>query len=69
MPARRIGGAALDVSENEPMPTPHCSTPRTSSSPPHIATAGESTGDEMGLLAVDNVAAVLAGRPALSPLR
>ncbi|WP_235849753.1 hypothetical protein [Mycolicibacterium doricum] len=51
------------------MPTPHCSTPRTSSSPPHIATAGESTGDEMGLLAVDNVAAVLAGRPALSPLR
>ncbi len=33
-----------------------------------MANAGEATRDEMGPFAVDNVAALLAGRPALSPV-
>ena len=36
---------------------------------PHIASAGEATRDAMGILAVDNAAAVLAGRAPLTPVR
>jgi len=36
---------------------------------PHIASAGEATRDAMGILAIDNAAAVLAGHPALTPVR
>lgn len=67
--AGRLRGAALDVFENEPhidrrlLDTPNLVLT------PHIASAGESTRDAMGILAVDNAAAVLAGKPALTPVR
>lgn len=56
-------------SRMNPMSTPHCSTPRTSSSHRTSASAGEATRDAMGVLSVDNVAAALAGRPALTSVR
>lgn len=67
--AGRLRGAALDVFENEPnidvrlLDTPNLVLT------PHIASAGESTRDAMGILAIDNAAAVLAGKPALTPVR
>jgi lactate dehydrogenase-like 2-hydroxyacid dehydrogenase len=67
--AGRIGGAALDVFENEPHVNPALLDAPNLVLTPHIASAGAATRDAMGLLAVDNVAAVLAGRPALSPVR
>ena len=36
---------------------------------PHTASAGEATRDTMGILAIDNAAAVLAGNPPLTPVR
>uniref|UniRef100_A0A5Q5BIH2 D-isomer specific 2-hydroxyacid dehydrogenase, NAD-binding protein n=2 Tax=unclassified Mycobacterium TaxID=2642494 RepID=A0A5Q5BIH2_MYCSS len=67
--AGRIGGAALDVFENEPHVNPALLDAPNLVLTPHIASAGEATRDAMGVLAVDNVAAVLAGRPALTPVR
>lgn len=67
--AGRISGAALDVFENEPHVNPALLDAPNLVLTPHIASAGESTRDAMGILAVDNVAAVLAGRPALTPVR
>jgi lactate dehydrogenase-like 2-hydroxyacid dehydrogenase len=67
--AGRIGGAALDVFENEPHVNPALLDAPNLVLTPHIASAGAATRDAMGILAVDNVAAVLAGRPALSPVR
>lgn len=67
--AGRIGGAALDVFENEPHVNPALLDVPNLVLTPHIASAGEATRDAMGILAVDNVAAVLSGRPALTPVR
>jgi lactate dehydrogenase-like 2-hydroxyacid dehydrogenase len=66
--AGRISGAALDVFENEPHVNPALLDAPNLVLTPHIASAGEATRDAMGILAVDNVAAVLAGRPALTPV-
>jgi lactate dehydrogenase-like 2-hydroxyacid dehydrogenase len=65
----RISGAALDVFENEPHVDPALLTAPNLVLTPHIASAGAATRDAMGVLAVDNVAAVLSGRPALTPVR
>jgi lactate dehydrogenase-like 2-hydroxyacid dehydrogenase len=35
---------------------------------PHVASASKETRDAMGYRALDNIAAVLAGRPAIDPL-
>jgi lactate dehydrogenase-like 2-hydroxyacid dehydrogenase len=35
---------------------------------PHVASASKETRDAMGFRALDNIAAVLAGRPAIDPL-
>lgn len=63
-----IAGAALDVFENEPHVNPALLDVPNLVLTPHIASAGEATRDAMGILAIDNAAAVLAGRPALNPV-
>jgi lactate dehydrogenase-like 2-hydroxyacid dehydrogenase len=66
---RQIRGAALDVFEGEPNVNPALLDAPGLVLTPHTASAGEATRDTMGILAVDNAAAVLAGRPALTPVR
>jgi lactate dehydrogenase-like 2-hydroxyacid dehydrogenase len=67
--AGRIAGAALDVFEGEPDVNPALLDAPNLVVTPHIASAGEATRDAMGILAIDNAAAVLAGNPPLTPVR
>lgn len=67
--AGALRGAALDVFENEPDVDPRLLDAPNLVLTPHIASAGEATRDAMGILAIDNAAAVLAGKPALTPVR
>lgn len=64
-----IRGAALDVFENEPRVNPALLEAPGLVLTPHTASAGEATRDTMGILAVDNAAAILAGKPPLTPVR
>ncbi|MDV6014353.1 D-glycerate dehydrogenase [Haloechinothrix sp. LS1_15] len=66
--AGEIGGAALDVFEDEPNVDPRLLEFDNVVLTPHIASAGRATRDRMGTLAVDNVAAVLDGEEALTPV-
>ncbi len=59
----QIRGAALDVFEGEPQVNPALLEALRTHPHPHTASAGETTRDTMGILAIDNAAAVLAGRP------
>lgn len=65
----QIRGAALDVFEGEPQVKPALLDAPGLVLTPHTASAGEATRDTMGILAVDNAAAVLAGEPPLTPVR
>jgi lactate dehydrogenase-like 2-hydroxyacid dehydrogenase len=65
----QIRGAALDVYEGEPQVNPALLDAPGLVLTPHTASAGEATRDTMGILAVDNAAAVLAGEPPLTPVR
>lgn len=63
-----LRGAALDVFEGEPAVDPALLDAPGLVLTPHTASAGEATRDAMGILAIDNVAAVLAGRPPVTPV-
>jgi glyoxylate reductase len=65
---RLIAGAALDVYENEPVVHPGLLPLENVLLVPHLASATSETRTAMANLAVDNVAAVLAGRPPLTPV-
>jgi glyoxylate reductase len=65
---RLIAGAALDVYEDEPAVHPGLLPLENVMLVPHLASATTETRTAMANLAVDNVAAVLAGRPALTPV-
>jgi glyoxylate reductase len=65
---RLIAGAALDVYEHEPAAHPALLQLENVLLVPHLASATTETRTAMANLAVDNVAAVLAGRPPLTPV-
>jgi lactate dehydrogenase-like 2-hydroxyacid dehydrogenase len=66
--AGEIRGAALDVFENEPNVNPALVEAPNLVLTPHIASAGEATRDAMGILAINNAAAVLSGEQPLTPV-
>ncbi|TYP90755.1 2-hydroxyacid dehydrogenase [Blastococcus xanthinilyticus] len=63
-----IAAAGLDVYEDEPRLHPGLRALDNTVLLPHIGSAGRATRDAMGLLAVDNVRAVLAGEPPRTPV-
>lgn len=60
-----LGGAALDVFENEPTVHPALLEAPNTLLTPHIASASQATRERMAGMAVDNLIAVLSGRPPL----
>jgi lactate dehydrogenase-like 2-hydroxyacid dehydrogenase len=64
----RIGGAALDVFEDEPRVDHRLLGLEQVVLTPHLGSAGDRTRSAMCRLAVRNVAEVLAGRPAVTPV-
>jgi lactate dehydrogenase-like 2-hydroxyacid dehydrogenase len=64
----RLAGAALDVFEDEPEVDPRLLALEQVVLTPHLGSAGDRTRSAMCGLAVRNVAAVLAGRPPLTPI-
>ena len=64
----RIGGAALDVFEDEPDVDPRLVALEQVVLTPHLGSAGDRTRDAMCGLAVRNVVEVLAGRPPVTPV-
>lgn len=65
---RLIAGAALDVYEREPEVHPDLLPIEHVVLAPHLGSATRETRTAMANLAVDNVVAVLSGRPALTPV-
>jgi lactate dehydrogenase-like 2-hydroxyacid dehydrogenase len=64
----RLGGAALDVFENEPNVPAELLTMPNVVLAPHIASATDETRAAMGQLTLDNLAAFFAGKPLLTPV-
>jgi glyoxylate reductase len=65
---RLIAGAALDVYEQEPIVHPGLLSLENVLLVPHLGSGTTETRTAMANLAADNVVAVLAGRPALTPV-
>jgi gluconate 2-dehydrogenase len=65
---RRIAAAALDVFDGEPAVHPGLLAVPNVVLTPHIASATRATRLAMATLAADNLVAILAGRPALTPV-
>jgi lactate dehydrogenase-like 2-hydroxyacid dehydrogenase len=65
----RIAAAGLDVFEGEPKLHPDYVSLKNTFLLPHIGSATVETRTAMGMLALDNVDAVLNGRPAPTPVR
>ncbi len=65
---RLIAGAALDVYEREPAVHPDLLAMENVILAPHLGSATRETRTAMADLAVENVLAVLAGRPAVTPV-
>jgi glyoxylate reductase len=65
---RLIAGAAIDVYENEPVVHPDLLPLENVLLVPHLGSATTETRTAMAHLAADNVIAVLAGRPPLTPV-
>lgn len=63
-----IAGAALDVYEHEPVVHPDLLTVENVVLAPHLGSATTETRTAMASLAVENVVAVLEGRPPLTPV-
>ena len=63
-----LAGAALDVYEQEPIVHPDLLSLENVLLVPHLASGTTETRTAMAALAVDNVLAVLAGRPPLTPV-
>lgn len=66
---RLIAGAGLDVYEDEPRVHPELLTRENVCLTPHLGSATRETRTAMAELAVQNVLAVLDGRPAVTPVR
>jgi glyoxylate reductase len=66
---RLIAGAALDVYEEEPKVHPGLLQLENVLLVPHLGSATTETRTAMAALAVDNVVAVLDGRPPLTPVQ
>jgi len=64
-----IGGAGLDVYEEEPRVHPALLALENVVLAPHIGSADRPTREAMGRIAAENVLAVLSDRPALNPVR
>ena len=65
---RLLAGAALDVYENEPTVYPGLLTLENVLLVPHLGSGTVETRTAMANLAVDNIVAVLSGKPALTPV-
>jgi lactate dehydrogenase-like 2-hydroxyacid dehydrogenase len=64
----RLGGAGLDVLENEPAVPPELMTMNNVALMPHVGSATRETRRAMGQLVLDNLDAFLRGRELLTPI-
>lgn len=64
----RIAAAGLDVYDNEPMAHPGYRNLPNTFLLPHLGSATVETRDAMGMMALDNIAAALSGKPAPNAL-
>jgi len=67
--SKKIGGAALDVYEKEPKLSPGMNKLNNITIVPHIGSATIEARDAMAELAAKNILNVLAGKPALTPVK
>jgi glyoxylate reductase len=66
---KRIGGAALDVTDPEPLPPDHPLVGRDDVLiVPHVGSATDETRARMAMYAADNIIAFLDGKPLLTPI-